>query len=248
MKSQLDRRLALLLLAAVAGLDTPLKVVEAKLGGAQTYDEPRPRLLQTSDNSKRLEIFRKTLPTRKDYKRMKQNGVVLEPSELSPHAPLEDTFKLHSYPKGQTDQILYLDFDGHSPGGYKPFDLDGDPETFNAAERTVIQQAWHSISEDFIPWNIDVTTELPDSNQDWVGVRAVISDKCTYALSVRIIDVLVIAHIPSFSLFVSFPLGGYSWAYLNTWELQNSRSEIAFAWTGDNTWLWIADSVVHEVS
>jgi len=46
---------------------------------------------------------------------MKQNGVVLEPSELSPHAPLEDTFKLHSYPKGQTDQILYLDFDGHSP-------------------------------------------------------------------------------------------------------------------------------------
>ena len=64
MKSQLDRRLALLLLA-VAGLDTPLKVVEAKLGGAQTYNEPRPRVLQTSDNSKRLEIFRKTLPTQK---------------------------------------------------------------------------------------------------------------------------------------------------------------------------------------
>jgi len=57
--------------------------------------------------------------------------------------------------------------DTAQPGGYKPFDLDGDPETFNAAERTVIQQAWHSISEDFIPWNIDVTTELPDSNQDW---------------------------------------------------------------------------------
>ena len=31
-------------------------------------------------------------------------------------APLSETFLLHSYPRA--DQTLYIDFDGHNPGGY----------------------------------------------------------------------------------------------------------------------------------
>jgi subtilisin-like proprotein convertase family protein len=96
--------------------------------------------------------------------------------EVSPFSP-EETFRLHSRP-GSTKFIL-LDFDGHTtsdtpwndpnpdevgdeiPTIVTPpysIDLDG---TFTDAELLNIQQIWERVSEDFRPFDVDVTTEDP---------------------------------------------------------------------------------------
>ena len=154
------------------------------------------------------------LPTADDYRLMAEQNVIIDPQVAKLVAPLEDTFLLHSNP-GAT-QILYIDWDGHKKGGYKPWDMDGDPHTFSDAERTVIQQTWFSVSEDFLPFNIDVTTEEPPSG--WLGQRAVVDGSGRY---------------------------DYSWAYLGAWA--DHEGEIAYVYPGDDTWLWIADSITHEV-
>ncbi len=90
-----------------------------------------------------------------------------------------DAFKLHSKP-GAT-KIIYLDFDGHvitgtawnsgaaSSYSAKPFDTDNTPASFSSTELSVIQEIWHRIAEDFAPFNVDVTTELPASFGSTVG-------------------------------------------------------------------------------
>lgn len=79
----------------------------------------------------------------------------------------DQTFLLHSRP-GAT-RVIYLDFDGHSAVGTSwgnnaiapPFDLDGDPSTFNTTERDRIYNIWLRVAEDFAQYDIDVTTEDP---------------------------------------------------------------------------------------
>ncbi|WP_394754603.1 zinc-dependent metalloprotease family protein [Crenothrix sp.] len=90
-----------------------------------------------------------------------------------------DAFKLHSKP-GATN-IIYLDFDGHvitgtawntgGPTSYnaKPFDTDGTVASFSSTELSAIQQIWHRVAEDYAPFNVDVTTELPASFGPTVG-------------------------------------------------------------------------------
>ena len=87
----------------------------------------------------------------------------------------------HSRP-GAT-RALYLDFNGQvvtgtvwnsTAGGEPagscevsndclPFDMDGDPTTFNAAEQETIRQIWLRVSEAYSPWEVDVTTVEPTS-------------------------------------------------------------------------------------
>ncbi|MBW2691225.1 MAG: hypothetical protein JRE57_01145, partial [Deltaproteobacteria bacterium] len=110
---------------------------------------------------------------------MAAQNVIIDPQITALVAPLEDTFLLHSN-LGAT-QVLYIDWDGHKKGGYRPWDMDGDPDTFSDAERTVIQQTWFSVSEDFLPFNIDVTTEEPPSG--WLGQRAVVDGSGRYDYS-----------------------------------------------------------------
>ena len=106
--------------------------------------------------------------------------------------PLAETFTLHSRP-GAT-KVIYLDFDGHlTPAGTRwndgeeidsvPFDRDGDGATFSPAERESIQRIWQSVAEDYVPFDVDVTTEDPGADaltrltwrDDAYGVRCVIS-------------------------------------------------------------------------
>jgi hypothetical protein len=88
--------------------------------------------------------------------------------------PLDQTFALHSKP-GST-RTIYLDFDGqtvsgsmwndHSslPAGFYPaWTTDGDPSTFDDAERADIQSIWQRVSEDYAPFDVDVTTADPGS-------------------------------------------------------------------------------------
>jgi len=91
----------------------------------------------------------------------------------------------HSRP-GSTN-VLYLDFNGYTIAGTRwnstygvssyvalPFDLDGDNTTFSTAEQTAIVQIWERVSEDYAPFDVDVTTEEPATFTSTTG-RALIT-------------------------------------------------------------------------
>jgi len=99
-------------------------------------------------------------------------------------------FLLHSNP-GATKRI-FLDFDGHTTTGTAwlrgativtpAFDIDNNPSSFSATELARIREAWERAAEDFLPFNVDVTTEDPgiealrkvgSSDTEW-GIRVVI--------------------------------------------------------------------------
>ena len=92
---------------------------------------------------------------------------------LSPAYPLDQTFLLHSRPGAP--RVIVLDFDGlvldrtlwnsqfslangTVVGGY---DTDGDPLTFSSDERLAVQEVWERVSEDYAPFDVDVTTQDP---------------------------------------------------------------------------------------
>ena len=106
-----------------------------------------------------------------------------------------DALQLHSFPGA--NRVIYLDFTGHTTSGTawnssftggapivsQPFDLDGDPSSFSASERSVIQSVWQRVAEDYAPFAIDVTTQDPgvealrrtDSSDQAFGIRVVLS-------------------------------------------------------------------------
>lgn len=108
---------------------------------------------------------------------------------------LSQTFKLHSRPGGNL--TIYLDFDGATITGTEwngtsgigtitalPFSLDNTVSTaFSIAELQRIQHIWQRVAEDFAPFGVDVTTELPsydqlhrtDSNDQQFGTTVVIT-------------------------------------------------------------------------
>src|ERR1019366_8578700 len=114
--------------------------------------------------------------------------------------PLADTFKLHSHPSAK--RIIYLDFNGQVLSGTgwnnsynggrdivaPPWDIDGDPSTFNDEERTRIQHIWQRVAEDYAPFDVDVTTELTSESQitrssltdEYYGTRVLISAISSY--------------------------------------------------------------------
>lgn len=86
--------------------------------------------------------------------------------------PLEQTFLLHSRPGAK--RTLYINFVGATVTGTAwnngfglaaiqaaAFDLDGNVSDFSAAERSAIQAVWQRVAEDYAPFDVDVTTEMP---------------------------------------------------------------------------------------
>jgi|GEM_PF-1956354 len=114
-------------------------------------------------------------------------------STLDPTYPDANTFLLHSLP-GAT-RLIYLDFNGQTLSGTAwnastggdcyadPYSVDADGTTFTSTELGNIQSVWRRVSEDYAPFNVDVTTEEPtaanlsrDSAADVnYGARAVIT-------------------------------------------------------------------------
>src|SRR5436190_7530681 len=82
---------------------------------------------------------------------------------------LNQTFQLHSNPSAK--QVIYLDFDGHTTGNVygtswdnivsPAWDYSGNGASFTTAEMQIIQRIWVRVSEDFAPFNVDVTTQDP---------------------------------------------------------------------------------------
>lgn len=101
----------------------------------------------------------------------------LPPAETSgPTYPLNSLPVLHSNPSAT--KKIYLDFDGHVHNGLwgsnivtPPFSLDSDTSTFNDLELKRIADIWARTSEDFAPFDIDVTTEDPGDFSKGKGLR-----------------------------------------------------------------------------
>ena len=88
---------------------------------------------------------------------------------------LEDTFLLHSNPSAL--MTIYLDFDGHVTSGTSwnsnlnggldiitpAYSFEGG-SSFSDAELTRIQSMWERVAEDYLPFDVDVTTEDPGSD------------------------------------------------------------------------------------
>ncbi|BAY27612.1 hypothetical protein NIES2100_74370 [Calothrix sp. NIES-2100] len=111
-----------------------------------------------------------------------------------PSLDLSQTFFLNSLPGA--NHTIYLDFDGHTTSGTQwntsknianiitpSFDIDGNTASFSLAELERIQYIWQRVAEDFIPFNVNVTTQAPadindliksDSNDKRWGVRVAI--------------------------------------------------------------------------
>lgn len=120
-------------------------------------------------------------------------GAAARASARAPQFPLDQTFLLHSAPGSQ--RTIYLDFDGQQvsgtawndeglPNGTHPaWTLDGNAGSFSARERTIVQEIWQRVAEDFAPFDVDVTTEDPGtagivrsgSGDQVYGTRALIT-------------------------------------------------------------------------
>ena len=83
--------------------------------------------------------------------------------------PLSLGIPLLSSKPGAT-RILYLDFNGHvSPStnvgwgtfSARAYDIDNNPNSFNPTEQAFIQNVWQRVTEDFAPFQYDVTTVRP---------------------------------------------------------------------------------------
>lgn len=118
------------------------------------------------------------------------SGASVSTASAAPFS-LANTFLLHSDPGAH--QVIYLDFDGNVTTGTSwnsgytggapivtpAFDFDGNTSSFSDDELSQIQRMWQRVSEDFIPFNVDVTTQDPGvaalsktdaQDTDW-GVR-----------------------------------------------------------------------------
>ena len=81
----------------------------------------------------------------------------------SPYA-LADTFLLESNPTAT--KTIYLDFNGHHSVNnqwghdivFDAFDRDGNVNSFSDAELIEIQKQFQNVAEDFLPFNVNVTT------------------------------------------------------------------------------------------
>ena len=122
-----------------------------------------------------------------------------------PQLPLADTFKLHSLPTAT--KRIYLDFDGHfttntiwqnyfrySDINTPAFSLDSNYTSFSDTEKGAIQDIWARVVEDFLPFQVDVTTEDPGidgllntggGDNSW-GIRVVVGGDGAWAGSAGI--------------------------------------------------------------
>jgi hypothetical protein len=80
--------------------------------------------------------------------------------------------KFHSRPG--SENTIFVDFKGGVLSGTawnnnegvtswktRPYDTDGNPKSFSAAEVNAMAGIWHQIAEDYAPFDVDVTTEDP---------------------------------------------------------------------------------------
>jgi PKD repeat protein len=127
-------------------------------------------------------------------------GTVGSPTSTGSLVPLDQTLKLHSKPGSK--RTIYLNFVGATLTNTVwnssaasitalPFDLDGVPYSFSAAELERIQYIWQRVAEDYAAFDVDVTTEPPpadaltrsSSSDDTFGTTVLITQRTFYSCS-----------------------------------------------------------------
>jgi hypothetical protein len=116
--------------------------------------------------------------------------------------PSTSPMEFHSRPTAT--RKIYLDFDGYvfpsssawlswwgvsSGTEIRGISFDDDYSTFSAEENAYVLEIWKAVSEDFAPFDIDVTTEYPgvaglsrsSDVDEYFGTTAVISDDYTWS-------------------------------------------------------------------
>ncbi len=101
-----------------------------------------------------------------------QAAPAMESATSASAFPLGQTFMLHSNPGAL--RVIYLDFDGntttdpawtaYSRGAAiitPAFNSEGDSSSFSDNELARIQYIWQRVAEDYIPFDVDVTTQDP---------------------------------------------------------------------------------------
>jgi len=212
-----------------------------------------------------VESFKKAARSDK-HMRLDRNGRALYvcqamPAQVGPDTtpytstalyPLTQTFLLHSRPGAA--KVIYLDFTGNVTSGTSwnstyaagadittpAFDTDGSPTTFSASEQAVIQEVWKRISEDYAPWDIDVTTADPgleairrtSASDTSYGVRCVIGGSSTQWLGAAAGGV---AYIGSFGQTIS------------TTSTTNDVPAFVFPVELSNNAKYISEAVSHEI-
>ena len=127
-------------------------------------------------------------------------GAAGSPTSTGRLVPLDQTLKLHSKPGSK--RTIYLNFVGAtltntvwngsaSSITALPFDLDGVPYSFSAAELERIQYIWQRVAEDYAAFDVNVTTEPPPadaltrsgSGDDTFGTTVLITQRTFYSCS-----------------------------------------------------------------
>lgn len=168
-------------------------------------------------------------------------SAIAPPAEAPPF-PYAQTFNLHSR-QGAT-KVVYLDFNGHTTTGTQwntsfgtvvtpAFNFEGSASTFSNLERERIQFIWQRISEDFSPFDVDITTEDPGlealrksgaGDTQW-GVRVAIGGR--------------------WQDWLGSSAGGV--AYLNSFDDPIDTPTYVFADTMGNDEKYIVDAGSHEI-
>lgn len=191
------------------------------------------------------------------YLRVDKNGAIFYTDPAVPNATVNqyrkgsspkalpigiDVFKLHSKP--DATNVVYIDFNGElisntawNDYSAKPsfsaqaYDLDGIPNEFSDEEKANIAEIWRRVAEDYAPFDVDITTELPASFGTTTGHALVTKNVDTNGLD-----------MPAKSS------GGVS--YVNVWGMANYANYLSPAFIyynqvggADN----IAEAVSHEI-
>ena len=169
-----------------------------------------------------------------------------EISLASTSLDLSQTFFLNSNPGAK--HTIYLDFDGHTTTNtswnsqyginsiYTPaYDIDGNVSSFSDSELTRIQHIWQRVAEDFLPFDVNVTTEDPGTDalrrnsiadQTW-GTRVAIGGNSRDWFGAN--NAGGVAYIGSFDWFSDTP------AFVFEENLSNGNEK------------FIAEAITHEV-
>jgi PKD repeat protein len=165
-------------------------------------------------------------------------------SQAAPY-DLSQTFLLASKPDSK--RVIYLDFNGHNVSGTawnggaaisaQPYDTDGNPGSFSAAELEAIQNIWQRVAEDYAPFDVNVTTAEPPAD----AIARTSSSDVQYGTRVVITR----------NTFYDCYCGGV--AYLGTFDYYNSTAPgyyqpawIFFDALGNGYEKYVAEAASHE--
>ncbi|MFK7767203.1 MAG: PEP-CTERM sorting domain-containing protein [Mariniblastus sp.] len=153
---------------------------------------------------------------------------------------LADTFFLETNPGAS--QTIYLDFDGHHSVNnvwghdlvFDAFNAQGDVNSFTDAELRQIQTQFQNVAEDFIPFDVNVTTRDP-------GYDALVrSNAADTTWGLRMLNTQNIAGSGA---------GGGGTAYVNSFNWIDDRDNIAFAFNkgGNNGGMTNSHEIGHTL-